>query len=151
MIVPHELDLTPLRRLWCRGPAELDTLRSLVSPTTWSSYRPRAGSSPRPHLFFRRWTFVERVDLADDRAHIQFNPYSRTPGSFAARLDFDLGGGQLAEWKDDAFSAVKYGPASTLTVTLPETRATYSVRLTLDGHLAYGGSYTREVGLLDLF
>jgi hypothetical protein len=49
VIVPGELDLGPLRVVWCRSAAERETLQSLLSPSTWATYAQRIGFSARPN------------------------------------------------------------------------------------------------------
>lgn len=144
-IVLHELDLGALRRIWCRTPAEQETLQSLVPADTWSAFVSRVGTSPRPNLFYRQWTFVERVELASNQIEIRLNPWSRTPGPFSARIErSNERSGEVGSWDDETFHTAEYGHILTLNPALSERYPRYSVRFWLDQRLAYAGSYSGE-------
>jgi hypothetical protein len=151
VIVPDRLDLSALRRIWCRSPAEQETLRSLVSDDTWSRIADRVGSSSRPNLFYRQWTFVEAVVLSATQIEIRLNPWSRTPGPFVARIDrVDERSGEIGSWTDQAFSSEEYKHALVLDPALSDPDPRYSVRLWLDERLAYAGAYSGEAHSLVL-
>jgi hypothetical protein len=149
--VRDELDLGPLLRIWCRSAAERETLQSLVSSSIWASYAQRIGSSARPNLFFRRWTFVEHAVLSDERINLRLNPSSRTPGPFSARLELFDGESLIAHWSDLAFASTKYGKTGDLIVRLPQRLTSYTVRFLLDELLVYAGSYAQEQDRVALF
>lgn len=143
VIVPDELDLTALRRIWCRTPAEQETLQALVPSTSWAMFSSRVGSSPRPNLFHRQWSFVERVDLSANRIAIHLNPWSRTQGPFSARVEVsEEPGGQVGSWANPGFHPEPR--QSTLTLSFASQRPRYSVRFWLDEFLAYAGAYVGD-------
>ena len=142
VIVPDELELTALRRIWCRTPAEQETLQSLAPSKAWSMFSGRVGSSPRPNLFNRQWTFVERVELSANRIEIQLNPWSRTRGPFAARAEVSEGrSGEVAVWENPTFHPEPHQNTLALALPFATPRPRYSVQFWLDGNLAYAGAY----------
>src|SRR5437870_4429697 len=85
VLVPSDLDLNSLKWIVCRSEAELRTLSHLLPLKTRGRFRKKF-KIIRP-LFFRRWTFVERAELAQQLVRIWFNPSSCLPQPFRARLD----------------------------------------------------------------
>ncbi|MBA2446606.1 MAG: DUF4433 domain-containing protein [Chloroflexi bacterium] len=150
VVVPGELDLSALRRVWCRSPAEQQTLQTLVPQRIWMRFAARVGSSPRPNLFNRLWTFVERAELSADRIDVRLNPWSRTPGPFAARVDvLDARSRHRGSWSEPEFDSRP--PNQELVIDLGASRRLrrYWVGFWLDDRLAYAGSYSGEAE--DLF
>jgi hypothetical protein len=140
VIVPNELELSPLRYIGCRTQAEYETLLHLLDPEARRAWSVKMGA--KANLHYRFWTFVEEVELTRERIRFQFNPSSRTPGPFRASLQIqeDATGGKYA-WKSDGYIA-----KSTLGINLrglshPES---YKARLELDGNLAYANHYQDE-------
>src|SRR5205809_2806097 len=86
IIVPHELDLDGLRRIWCRSEAEYQTLLHLLPPQLAKKFRERIGQGKRPSLHFCKWTHVESTALEQNRISLTFNQSTITPGPFAAEL-----------------------------------------------------------------
>jgi hypothetical protein len=146
VVIPDELDLAALRRVWCRSPAEQETLQWLAPLDTWRTSAARVGSSSRPNLFNRKWTFVERAELSADRISIRLNPSSQTPGPFSARVElFDEASRVSLSWSDARFDSREYGHTLVLDPGLPDPHPRYSVRFLLDERLAFAGSYSGDI------
>lgn len=144
VLVPHQLDLEHLKHIFCRSRAEYETLLDLLPSATRKIFSKRIGISDRVH--HRRWSFVESVDMTENRIRIQFSPASMTPGPFDTRVVIsDLAGKQLGRWRDAAFTA-----NGTLGFPLQKlgNPTAYRLSITLDGALAYQGHFSAIETLL---
>ncbi len=140
VLIPNELGLDSLKWIVCRSEAESRTLRELLNLKTWLKIHKRVKKSPQ--LFFQYWTFVVATELEQNKVTVRFNASSRTPASFAVRLDIkNLQTGENYFWKNDAFTA-----NSDLRVRIPQltTPCSYQVRLTLDDAIAYADTFVSE-------
>lgn len=140
VMVPDALPLEGfLSWIFLRSEAEQQTLRSLLDdeevriPEFWSS---RIRVALPGNLFYRRWTFIERVVATHETIRIMFNPDSLTPSPFRVRVEMlDLGMRRVvASWTGDEFNT-----RSPVTVRVPDDIAASRVlfRVFLDGHLAH--------------
>ena len=142
VIIPNELELSPLRFVACRTQAEYETLLHLLEPEAREKWSGHIGLGMKANLHYRRWTFIEEVELTREKIRFQFNPSSKTPGPFRANVQIseDATGGKYA-WRSDAYMG-----NSTLEINLRGLRhpEAYRVRLELDGNLAYANRYQDE-------
>jgi hypothetical protein len=142
VIVPDELELSPMRFVGCRTQAEYETLLHLLKPKAREQWSAKIGLGTKANLHYRRWTFVEQVELSREKIRFHFNPSSRTPGPFSARVSIrELETDDEYIWEDNSYSA-----SSTLEINLQNLKhpESYEVRLELDGRLAYSNSYEEE-------
>lgn len=139
VIVPDELDLSALRFVGCRTQAEYESLLHLLEPDARDKWSPKIGLGTRANLHFRRWTFVEQADLDSKRIRFEFNPSSTTPGPFLARvvIQEDTTGDEYS-WEGKSYLANSRLELSLRSLKHPES---YTVRLTLNGYLAYTNHY----------
>lgn len=140
VIIPNELDLFPLKFVFCRTQAEFETLLHLLKRETlekWSNY---IGVGTQMNLHYRRWTFVEQVVLSSKTIDFYFNPSSISPGPFHIRVDIqEHATSEVYRWEDKSYFA-----SSNLGLDLHKLKhpERYTVSLTLDGRLAYRNSYS---------
>jgi hypothetical protein len=81
VIVPDELDLEPLRYVVCRSQAEQETLLHLLGEEGREKWAAR--TIMKANLNYRRWNFVEQVDLVEAGiVAFRFNRSERGPGPF---------------------------------------------------------------------
>ena len=141
VLIPHRLGLRNVRHVLCRSQAEYETLRNLLAPRAWDMWAAKVGVVPRLNLFHSRWSFVEQVELADERVLFRFNQATTTPGPFAARVDIGVGsptGTKRHHWRNEHFEARDAFPLSLNKIGNPTN---YSIRLYLDDHLAFEGRH----------
>ena len=141
VLIPERLGLRNVRHVLCRSQAEYETLRNLLPSRAWDRWADKVGVVPRLNLFHGKWSFVEQVELADERALFRFNQATTPPGPFAARVEFSVRsatGSRRYRWKDDEFMA-----RDTLDLRLSKigNPADYSISLYLDDHLAFEGRH----------
>jgi hypothetical protein len=136
VLVPGHLNLTCLRRILCRSQAELETLLDLIEPAKLPIFAQMVGVSNNVHL--KRWTFLESVEKGSELIVFRFSPFTSTPEPFDVHVTFEsLQGPQRAFWKQENFRANSSQPLTLAALNL----GSYRVRLTLDGELAYSGTY----------
>ncbi len=142
VIFPKRLDLGALELIFCRSEAEYETLIFLLPPSIKNRWVGKIGLGIKQNLFFRTWTFVEKVELNRTRAVFHFNKGSETPGPFLARVEVIEAGTNLQYKKEkDQFIA-----EDALTLSLPSLANSedYLIRLFLDDGLAYANRYQEE-------
>lgn len=140
VMVPEPLPLDGfLRHVSVRSPAEYETLQSLLLETQpkIGQYSPRPiGVNRRSPLFFKRWTFIERVKILEDQVTVQFNPDTESPGPFRADFEFfDMVSGNLI------FSQVlpRFFVQAEMSYPLPGevSGSDFRLRILLDGYTVY--------------
>ncbi len=142
VIVPNELDLLPLRFVGSRTQAEYETLLNLLQPAIQRRWSGRIGLGTAWNLHYRRWTFVEQVDLGPEAIVFKFNPSSETTGPFVARVDItEDATGQRHYWESRDFEANSNLELKLASLSEPKA---YTVRFTLDDALAYAGRFQKS-------
>ena len=138
VLVPERMGLESLRYIGCRSPAEYETLLHLLSEIR-SRWKEKIGVRPELGLFKRWWTFVERVEMSDEKLIFRFNRNTKTPGPFDARVALvETGTRQRLDWRDSEYQANNTLPLMLHDMGNPRD---YTVRLSLDGNLAYAARY----------
>lgn len=151
VIVPKRLSLgTLLQGVYTRSPAELETLAAMLDRSTEGHanvYRALLHVNGRHALFFKQWTYLERVTLVGQDMSLEFNPSSRTPGPFSlsirvfdAEEDTPLHSIELDEFRATGTMAFRL-PASTPSGTL-------RVQIALDNAIAYDAVKVRGDGMI---
>ncbi len=139
VIVPKELDLSALRYILCRSPAERDSFLHLLPTRVWDNWYKKIFVEGRLVLFERRWTFVERVDLSEKGVTFHFSPDTKTPGPFKLYFELiDTNNGQKHSLIKENFYTNSHQKWE---VQVPEEVSSYSVKLKLDENLAYANEF----------
>jgi hypothetical protein len=143
VLVPDRLPLTHLKHVFCRSQAEYETLFSLLDPTARTNHGKKVGVSASLH--YKKWTFLESVDLSTAKIRLRFSPSTLSPGPFRTHMDiFDEHGRLRGAWHDESFMA-----KGEQVIGLTQLGLTgYRVTLTLDGNLAYQNSFAAAATLL---
>ena len=143
VIIPRQLDLGTLRYIVCRSQAEYETFLHLLPQNARMRWRDKLiiDSSRKP-VFLKDWTYVESADLSSSRMTLLFNETSETPGPFQADVYVtDTISRERFSWQNASFTANKQ-----LSLSLASVGPLwdYSVRLTLDGQLAFADRYQED-------
>lgn len=139
VVIPRNVDLVHLHRIWCRSTAEYQTLLTLLSPATRERWQGRIGTGGRSNLFFRRWTFVEDVAMSRESVTFRFNVSTLTPGPFSALAVIEeRATGYCYQARAENLLADKAWHINLRHLSSP---GSYQVTLTLDDHVAYSGEY----------
>lgn len=142
VIIPRQLDLGALRYIVCRSQAERETFLHLLPQNSRMRWRDKIRIDSRKSVFFKRWTYVESADLSSSRMTLLFNETSETPGPFQADVYVtDTISREGFSWQNASFTANK--PLN-LTLASVGPLWDYSVRLSLDGQLAFADRYQED-------
>ena len=142
VLVPQRMGLENLHYIECRSDAEYKTLLHLLTVRTRSRWIDRIGVRAGLRLFNRKWTFVERVEMSEEEIIFRFNRTSKTPGPFDARIELEEPAtGRRYNWQNNAFDCDNILKLSLASLRNP---VDYTVRLTLDGQLAYANRYQSD-------
>lgn len=139
VIVPNRLELDQsLLGVYARSPAELEVLEASLARTTVGRVtivRPRLAVNGRNALFFKSWTYLERVAVVDSDLRLDFNPSSMTPGPFALTINVaDIEGATNYSTVTVPEFMAKGTSTYQLPISLP---AQVRVQIHLDNTLAY--------------
>lgn len=150
VIVPKRLELEHcLRGVFTRSPAELETLESSFARLTDDhrlENKPLLRVNERNSLFFRSWTYLERVTVAGSDLRLEFNPSTLTPGPFVLRVVVTNADATttFATVTSNAFVARGIS-AWRIPAALPDQ---IRIRIYLDDVLAYDAMQRRQGGLI---
>ena len=138
VLVPERLSTNAIRGILCRSQAEYETLLDLLSPGVLHQWVDRI--RVRPGLFFRRWCFLEQVEMTPEYVRFRFH-VGNPAGPFDARAEIvPIPTGQTLNWSKPDFKFV-----STLNLRLRSGNLRdYTCRLFLDDQLAYSGKFQDE-------
>jgi hypothetical protein len=142
VIVEDELDLTYLRHIVCRSAPERETLVNLLDPAVARKWRDKMHVETVKKLFCKRGTFVQVAKL--EPSSVSFTFYIQMlsqdwRGPFALRVECQTEG---SSWKGGAHVNPSYSVSKdSLDIPLPQPESKYSIRITLNGDLAYLGRF----------
>ena len=142
VIVPKRLNLDALRFIVCRTQAEYETLLHLLPANAARHWAGQIFPDRRSQFFFKRWVYIENVELSSSRAVFNFRRQPEHAGPFHVKATFTDTLTDLSRmWEDDSFAA--NGP---LGISLANVGPfiDYSVRLSLDDHIAYANRYQED-------
>lgn len=138
IIVPHQLDLSALKFIYCRSEAEKDTLLHLLPIVLRRQYRDKILASTRNELFFRQRTFIERAALLGNQIDLRFSPDTKAPGPFHLNVEINAEDTRLTKEQSD-FDLATFDYV--LRLRLPRQFSAYEIRVTLDNHLVYANGF----------
>ena len=141
VIVPREMNLSALRYIWCRSNAEYETLMNLLGNNSrkWAG---RVGVGTKLNLFFREWTFIEEANLMNDTIIFKFNPTTRAPGPFTAKVEiYEKATNITYTWVDENYFA---NDKLNLSLTNLKCPNDYKVKLFFNDNLAYYGNHKED-------
>ena len=139
VIVPKQMGLEALRYIVCRSQAEYETLLHLLPQSTLRRWERNIIRDNQTRLFFKRWSYVESVELSNSQIVFHFNESPQYAGPFQINASItDTVSDKRFVWGDNSFSADQ---ALSLDLTEIGPLSDYSVRLTLDRHIAYAYRY----------
>lgn len=147
VIVPHTLNLSHLRHIWCRSSAEYETLFWGLPDAVRSQWGERITVRKDYNLFHSKWHYVEQVTLGNEGALFQFNPCGS--GNYDECAPFDVLV-QIRAWNDPetvheiAFDNIELEEQLGLDFDGLALSGGYDITLYLDDVKAYSGRYIPE-------
>lgn len=148
VVIPGSLSLRHLKAILSRSQAEYETLRNLLG-SSWKRWKHLIRPSSHPdRLYYMNWLHVTSATLADDSAQLQFHPPNVKdcgPFNFKFRVE-DLSRG-YSKSRESSFADVRSEMNNMmLRLDLAKFRGhNYTLRLEIDGSLAYLGKYEPEI------
>ena len=139
VVIPHALELDHLRYIVCRSSAERDSLLYLLTDETRSRWRRQTVvDQGKLRLFHKRGTFLQHVELMRDRLRLHWyaNIEPECRGPFAVRAHI------VAEADELQGNVQEYSVSGVpLEFDLKRCLEAYTVRITMNGDLAYVGRF----------
>ena len=139
VIIPKQLNLNALRFIVCRTQAEYETFLHLLPASAARRWGGKVFPDRRSQFFFKRWVYLESVELSSSRAVFNFQRQPEHAGPFHAKATFtDTLADQSRTWVRDTLTANE-----PLELPLPKGGpfVDYSIRLLLDDNIAYANRY----------
>ena len=139
VIVPNQMGLEALKYIVCRSQAEYETLLHLLPQSTLRRWERSIIKDNQTRLFFKRWAYVQSVELSSSRIEFNFNDFPQIAEPFQIHASIsDTVSEKRFIWADSSFSA---DGALPLDLTEIGPLSDYSVHLTLDRNIAYANRY----------
>ena len=139
LVIPRRVELSALRAIWCRSPAEGAALRALLPTAALTRWGPLIHARADQHLFNREWAYIERALPLPDRLSLWINPARRLldSGPFDLRVELRdrATGAALAR----TWPGVRLG--GPLDIELPALPAGYDAVVRVDGHIGWAGRF----------
>jgi hypothetical protein len=137
IIVPQKLDLSSLRYICCRSVAEKETLLHLLTLPLRKRYYTKILATTSSMLFYRHHSFVESADLTPSYAILRYSPDTKSPGPFHLHAEIKHGNTP----KVVPLEIPNFDVTKGLKLRFPRPLHKYTIRILLDGYLAYANSW----------
>ena len=141
-VVPNELELEGLLRyIVCRTQAEYETLLFLLTENAREKWASKIVRDTKSTLHYRRWTFIESVEMSEKMIRLKFNPSSKEPKPFALRFEIrEARTEEVHSLQDESFDTVQNLNVNIESVKHPENSV---ITVTLNEDIAYKNRFTR--------
>lgn len=138
VVIPRQLDLSSLRHIVCRSPAEKETLLALLPTPTADKFADLITASARRTLFYNHHTYALKADLTTDAITIHVSPETQSLGPFDLRITVTTLKGEFSRL-DPGFIIDRRNPV--IHIPLKRPLRSYDVKVELDANLLYLGSF----------
>lgn len=140
VVIPTEMDLSSLRYIFCRSPAEKDTFMHLLPPEVSLKWNMKILVASKSDIYYCNWTFIETVEMDATRVAINFSPDTRTPGPFNINTI-------ITDINSDAeysHQGLDFYANRGLHIGIPKGVERYNIQLILDDDLAFANGFYGE-------
>lgn len=134
VVIPNELDLSALKFIVCRSPAEKESLLYLLPESVISKWGSKILVDTKADFYNRNWAFIQTVQLNSKIATFDFSPDAIATQPFT--LTATRRGYEEKVLRQENFRANKK-----LMFEFPRDIWKYEIELRLDDNLAFIGSY----------
>jgi len=134
VVIPNELDLSALKFIVCRSPAEKESLLYLLPTSVISKWGSKILVDTKSDFYNRNWAFIQTVQLNSKNATFDFSPDAIATEPFV--LTAIRRGYEEKILRQENFRANK-----TFMFEFPRDIWKYEIELRLDNNLAFIGSY----------
>lgn len=134
IVVLNELDLSALKFIVCRSPAERETLLNLLPNDVFNHWSSKIVIDTKVSFFFRKWTYIQTAELTNKYAVFTFSPDTIEPGPFHLKITRRSNEEKSIEIEN--FYANERFPIGFI-----EEYGVYEIEVELDGNLIYSGRF----------
>jgi len=143
VLVPKSLDLTNLKWILCRSSAERQTLINCLPHDVRNRWKSKIYYDDKGYFFNRNWTYVKEVNMTNSNITVYYNPETGNNRNNIRIEITSIDGTSLHCWEIPNYSA-----SGKHNLTLPHAIDKYIINITIDGYLAYRGSYKDTIPLV---
>ncbi len=134
VVVLNELDLSALKFIVCRSPAEKESLLNLLPTDIFNRWSSKIVIDTKVNFFFRKWTFLQMVELTSKYAAFNFSPDTIEPGPFHLKIT-------RRSNEENSFESEDFYAHERFAIGFVEEHLVYGIELELDGNLVYSGRF----------
>jgi hypothetical protein len=134
VVVPNELDLSSLRYIVCRSPAERESLFNLLPREILNRWSSQIAIDTKVNFFFRKWTYIQTVELMADYVALNFSPDTEEPGPFPFLV-------RRKGKETKIFQMPDFYANERVVFEFALNDLAYTIEVELDGNLIYFGRY----------
>ena len=134
VVVLNELDLSALKFIVCRSPAEKESLLNLLPTDIFNRWSSKIVIDTKVNFFFRKWTFLQMVELTSKYAAFSFSPDTIEPGPFHLKVT-------RRSNEENSFESEDFYANERFAIGFVEEHLVYGIELELDGNLVYSGRF----------
>jgi hypothetical protein len=129
-----------LKYIYCRSPAERETLLHLLPARTANTFQGHTLSSSKTGLFLREHTYLEQVRLSARSVTLSFSPDTHSVGPFDLIVQFEsITGGLISSMTVPGFYVS--GADNSYQLRLEAPGQEYTISVYLDDALIYANRY----------
>lgn len=134
VVVLNELDLSALKLIVCRSPAEKETLLNLLPTDIFNRWSSKIVIDTKVNFFFRKWTFLQTAELTSKYAAFTFSPDTIEPGPFHLKIT-------RRSSEETSFESESFYGNQRFPIGFVEEHLVYEIDVELDGNLIYSGKF----------
>jgi ssDNA thymidine ADP-ribosyltransferase, DarT len=134
VVIFNELDLSALKFIVCRSPAEKETLLNILPVKAFDRWSSKVVIDTKVNFFFRKWTFLQVVELTSKYTTLTFSPDTIEPGPFHLKVT-------LKSIEEKSVEIEKFYVKERFQIDFMEEHLVYEIEVTLDGNLIYNGKF----------
>jgi hypothetical protein len=143
IIIPQQVGLGHLKRIWCRTQAEYETLKYLLGDTLWQKWQDKITARTDYSLFHRQWIHIEKVDFENSFIRFYCNPCRKDEdaGPFEINLTLEdkLTHKIVQGYSQEDF---RFDKVPIYNWPKPANLNHYVFCIRIDGNLAYSNEYS---------
>jgi hypothetical protein len=134
VVIPNELDLSVLKYIVCRSPAERESLLNLLPEDVFARWSSKILVDTKANFYFRKWVYVQTVDLTSKYVAIDFSPDAIHPSPFALTA-------RLKANREKIFQRQNFRANEKIVFEFVEDVYIYQIEVKLDDELVYVGKF----------
>lgn len=134
VVIKDKLDLSALKFIVCRSPAERESLLNLLPVDVFNKWSSKILVDTKSNFFFRKWVYVQTVDLTSKYAAIDFSPDAIYPNPFVLTA-------KLKGNRENIVKMPNFIANNKIVFEFVEDVFIYQIEIELDDNLVYIGKF----------